>query len=296
MGGKGQLSFVTSASSPPACMTALIVEAITLSHYCWQSSCSSRETPPMLTPPGHFNCSPQLKVFINFPPSPASSTIRSAARHPDRQSSEEHLQFKRDAYATAVRGLKVNRLLRHPAPPLPCRVSGVFYISLLETLYFLPGLLPTRLAQWLHSPCGVTKQTFPQLPIEQPRERMATTAAVLAGLWQMVLSLFLLISDVMTFPFKNTDVTRAATGAPLWEAHNVCCCFHFPICICSYLWWWLFHVRFYQEAVSRWKLCLALKQICLVTLGGWACIGQAWFFPPVPSTVQGDGWGFSQSG
>lgn len=177
--------------------------------------------PPMLTPPGRFNCNPQLKVFINFPPGPASSITRSAARCPDRQSSEEHLQFKRDAYATAVWGLKVNRLLRHPAPPLLCLVSGVFYIPLLETLYFLPGLLPTRLAQWLHSPCGVTKQTFPQLPIEQPRERMATTAAVLDGLWQMVLSLFLLISDVMTFPFKNTDVTRAATGALLWEAHNV---------------------------------------------------------------------------
>lgn len=155
MGGKGQLSFVTSASSPPACTTALIVEAITLSHYCWQSSCSSRETPPMLMLPGHFNCIPQLKVFINFSPSPASSTIRSAACCPDRQSSEEHLQFKRDAYATVVWGLKVNRPLQHPAPPLPCLVSGVFYIPLLETLYFLPGLLPTRLAQWLHSPCGV---------------------------------------------------------------------------------------------------------------------------------------------
>lgn len=38
----------------------------------------------------------------------------------------------------------------------------------------------------------------------------------------MVLSLFLLISNVMTFPFKNTDVARAATGAQLWEEHNVC--------------------------------------------------------------------------
>lgn len=51
--------------------------------------------------------------------------LRSAACRPDRRSSEEHLQFKRDAYVTAVSRLKVNRLLRHPGPSLPCRVSGV---------------------------------------------------------------------------------------------------------------------------------------------------------------------------
>lgn len=104
----------------------LSARTLALSHYCRQSSCRSLATPPTLTPPGHFNCNPQLKVFIKFSLSPASSSVRSAACRPDRQSSEEHLQFKRDAYATVVSGLKVNRLLRHPGPSLPCRVSGVF--------------------------------------------------------------------------------------------------------------------------------------------------------------------------
>lgn len=102
-----------------------------------------------------------------------------------------------------------------------------------------------------------TTGSFPRLLIAKPRERMTATAAALARSWQMVLSLFLLISNVMTFPFKNTDVARAATGAPLWEEHNVCCCSHSPLCICSYL-----RRRFHALTVlsrssgSRWNLCL----------------------------------------
>jgi len=105
------------------------------------------DPPPTLTPPGPFNCNPQFKVFIKFSLNPASSSVRSAACRPDRRSSEEHLQFKCDAYATAVLGLKVNRLLRHPGPSLPCRVSGVLYIPLFRTLYFPPGFEPARSAQ-----------------------------------------------------------------------------------------------------------------------------------------------------
>lgn len=244
---------------------------------------SDTPTPPKkpLTPPGHFNCNPELKVFIKFSLSPASSSVRSAACRPDRRSSEEHLQFKRDAYATAVSGLKVNRLLRHPGPSLPRRVSGVFYIPLFEMLRFLPGFLPARSAQLLQGlarrlgklgrscprtvaageRAGATaRQTmgsFPRLLVAKPRERMTATAALLARSWQMVLSLFLLISNVMTFPFKNTDVARAATGAPLWEEHNVCCCSHSPPCICSYLRRW-FHAPtvLSRSSGSRWNLCL----------------------------------------
>lgn len=100
----------------------LSARPLALSHYCRQSSCRSLVTPPTptLTPPGHFNCNPQLKVFIKFSLSPASSSVRSAACRPDRRSSEEHLQFKRDAYATAVSGLKVNRLLRHDTQDRLC--------------------------------------------------------------------------------------------------------------------------------------------------------------------------------
>lgn len=174
----------------------LSAQTLALSPYCWQSSCRSLATPLTLTLPGHFNCNPQLKVFIKFSLSPASSSVRSAACRPDRQSSEEHLQFKRDAYATVVSGLKVNRLLRRPGPSLPCRVSGVFYIPLFETLYFLPGFLPARSAQLLQGWRGALASrpelslhrgcrrqitgSFPRLLTAKPRERMATTAAVLA--------------------------------------------------------------------------------------------------------------------
>lgn len=73
------------------------------------------------------------------------------------------------------------------------------------------------LTQWLSAGYGTwvampeaNNQTFPQVSrckIEK-KERVMTTAAVLACLWQMILSRFLLISNVMTFPFKNTAVDR----------------------------------------------------------------------------------------
>lgn len=140
--GKGSSVLSPLPGAPRHARLPSLWRTLALSHYCRQSSCSSLATPPppTLTPPGHFNCNPRLKVFINFSPSPASSSIRSAACLPGRWSSEEHLQFKRDAYARAPWGLKVNGLLQHPGPSLPRRVSGVFYIPLFETLYFLPGL------------------------------------------------------------------------------------------------------------------------------------------------------------
>lgn len=60
-----------------------------------------------------------------------------------------------------------------------------------------------------------------------------TTAAVLACSWQMGLSLFLLISDIMTFPFKNADVAGLVTRPRLWVENKVCHCWLFPLYICS---------------------------------------------------------------
>lgn len=141
------------------------------SHYCGQSSCRSLATPPaplMLTLPGHFNCNPRLKVFIKFSLSPASFSVRSAACRPDRQSSEEHLQFKRDAYARAVSGLKVNRLLPTPRTVSPlqgvwCLLHPIVRNAMLPARLFAHSLSPTAarlarrrgklagaaLAQWL---------------------------------------------------------------------------------------------------------------------------------------------------
>lgn len=52
-------------------------------------------------------------------------------------------------------------------------------------------------------------QTFPWVSrCKTEKARVTTTAATLTGLWQMILSPFLLISSVMTFPFKNTDTDK----------------------------------------------------------------------------------------
>lgn len=185
----------------------LSARPLALSHYCRQSSCRSLVTPPTptLTPPGHFNCNPQLKVFIKFSLSPASSSVRSAACRPDRRSSEEHLQFKRDAYATAVSGLKVNRLLRHDTQDRLCLAGRlVSFTSHCLELWpscqaSRPRAQPQRLrgwrgavASWPELPshsgrpraCGgrrrQTTGSFPRLLIAKPRERMTATAAALA--------------------------------------------------------------------------------------------------------------------
>ena len=49
----------------------------------------------------------------------------------------------------------------------------------------------------------------------------------------MGLSLFLLISDIMTFPFKNADVAALVTRPWLWVENKVCHCWLFPLYICA---------------------------------------------------------------
>lgn len=131
-----------------------------LSHYCRQSSCRSLPTPRplMLTPPGHFNCNPQLKVFIKFPLRPASS-VRSALCRPDRQSSEEHLQFKRDAYATAV-----SRIKGQQTPLTPRTVSPLQGVWCLSHRIVGNSILPATLFAQMLQGWPSSGASWPELP------------------------------------------------------------------------------------------------------------------------------------
>lgn len=76
---------------------------------------------------------------------------------------------------------------------------------------------------------------FSGLPFAKPKRKMQrrTTAVVLDCAWQMGLSLFLLISNIMTFPFKNADVAGRVTRPWLWVENKVGHCWLVPLYICS---------------------------------------------------------------
>lgn len=81
-------------------------------------------------------------------------------------------------------------------------------MSKVDPGYFLIQGLSADQSPWA-ALLKANRQTFPQVPhCTTEKERTVTTAVTLACLWQMILSPFLLISHVMTFPFTNTDVDR----------------------------------------------------------------------------------------
>lgn len=146
-------------------------------HHCRQSSCRSSVTPSHAA---ILIASHSLKSSLSSP-----RALRSAAGRAERRSSEEHLQFKRDAYATALCRLKVSTLLRHPA--LPCRVSAVLCCN---------SILPARLCALLQGWRSASRPehpwhragtaslllsffpSFPRLLVAKPRERVTATAAL----------------------------------------------------------------------------------------------------------------------
>lgn len=102
----------------------------------------------------------------------------------------------------------------------------------------------------------------------------------------------------MTFPFKNTDVARAATGAQLWEEHNVCVV---PILLSAsvhihgdaFMHWF-----FYQEEAVREKVnpVPGLKANTACHTRGLESADDKRGSSPHRIRVRGDSWGLSQAG
>lgn len=114
----------------------------------------------------------------------------------------------------------------------------------------------------------------------------------------MVLSLLLLISNVMTFPFKNTDAARAATGALLWEEHNVRVVRVLLSASVHIHGDGFMHGFFYREEAVREEVnpVPGLKANTACHIRGLESADDKRGSPPCQTSVQGDSWGLRQIG